>query len=191
MLRQFTVLSLILCVLGLSLVGLGILSESQVRQHQAIHELRTALQARRQQLTVLQRPGMTQRMARLVEDLDTLRIRVLETLTSKPWPEAVRTLDYELRLQPETLREGGEESVSILRLELDVRILNALALLSLLDRIHRGVGIWPQEIRGCTINRQAQGALHAQCVLDIFHWHPLPETETSIRFPAGVSRRAV
>ncbi|ASJ76238.1 hypothetical protein [Granulosicoccus antarcticus] len=169
-------------VLGFLAVGLGgnyWFSSSTSDTIEDVRLTRSQYQTLEQQLNLLQSPGITPLLNTLQEDMDALQIRLVEVMTQQPLPTGVVQVEYEQSVLPHKLEEGNGESISVLRLTLDLAVLHAMGLLEMFDRIDRSIGMWPYETRACELHRLTQQGLSAQCVVDFYHWSDSAERDAA------------
>lgn len=177
-------------MLGLLAIGVSGLywSTSQTAERvENVRQIRAQHQQLEQQLALLHSPGITPLIATLQEDLDALRIRLIEVVTQQPLPAGVLNVGYEQTLMPQVMDTGTGEAVNILRLELTLTVLHSGGLLDVLDTLDRAVGAWPHETRACELQRLPQQTLRAQCAVDFYHWSNPRELE-AVQFEGLHSR---
>ncbi len=178
MLRWSVSLAALLGLLAVGVSGLFWSTSTTAESVENVRLVRAQQQQLEQQLALLQSPGITPLINTLQEDLDTLRIKLVEIVTQQPPPAGVLNVGYEQTLLPQIMDAGTGEAINVLRLELTLRILHSGGLLNILDRIDRAVGAWPHETRACEIQRLPLQILSAQCVVDFYHWSNYRELES-------------
>lgn len=170
MLRWSMSLAVLLVLVAVGVVGIFWSTSSTTKKAEGVRLVRAQHQQLEQQLALLQSPGITPLIDTLQEDLDALRIKLVEVMTQQSLPAGVQKVGYEQTLMPQAMDSGTEEAINVLRLELTLTVLHARALLDMLDRIDRSVGVWPHETRACELQRLPQQILSVRCIVDFYHW---------------------
>lgn len=145
-------------------------SRETARLEESLRMSRSRHQLLEQQVSLVRSPGMQQRLAALEEDLDTLRIRLVEVLTQQARPVGVLSVDFEQLLLPALASDGEIGPVSVLRLELRLIVQHAIGFLEMLEQIDMGVAAWPHETQACRVQRIPEQRLQVECALDFYHW---------------------
>ena len=170
MLRLSVLLAALLGLLTAGVSGLFWSTRTTAESVEDVRRIRAHHQQLEQQLALLQSPGITPLINTLQEDLDALRIKLIEVVTQQPLPAGVLNVAYEQTLMPQLLDSEDGQPIDVLRLELTVTVLHAKGLLDVLDNLDRAVGAWPYETRACELQRLPQQSLRAQCAIDFYHW---------------------
>ena len=188
MLRWSVSLAALLGLVAVAVSGVFWSTSTTAERLENVRRVRTQHQQLEQQLALLQSPDITPVIKTLQEDLDALRIKLVEVVTKQPLPAGVSKVGYEQTMMPQVMDAGGGEAVNVLRLELTLTVLHSRGLLDILDNIDRAVGAWPHETRACELQRLPQQILSAQCVVDFYHWsnHRKLEAVQSERLHPGV-----
>jgi hypothetical protein len=163
-------LALVMAMLASGIAGMFWFARVTSDKFELVRLARAQLQTLDQQFNVLQSPGIAPLIDSLQEDLDTLQIRLVEVMTQQPAPAGVVQVGYEQTLLTQLQDEAGGDSVSVLRLNLNLTVRHSIGLLDMLDRIDDSVAHWPHEIRACELQRLPLQVLSAQCVVDFYHW---------------------
>lgn len=171
-------LFLALGVVTLSIAGIVWCDTMIKNQEEALRVQRSEQQILEQQVNLLQTPDMTRQSLALEEDLDALRIRLVEALTQIPQPVGVLSVDYEQAVLSAPLGSSTVEPVSVLRLQLTLTVQHAIGFLNLLQRIDEAIVVWPHETQACRLQRMPQNHLQVSCALDFYHWGPGAESGT-------------
>ncbi|MGQ7845371.1 hypothetical protein ACUNV4_12890 [Granulosicoccus sp. 3-233] len=163
-------LLLALCLGLISLLAIAWFDRMTAHRTETLRLARSELQTLQLQMNLLQTPDMGLTLAHLEEDLDALRIRLVELLTQHPRPEGVLAVEFEQSILPRALQDAGAETVRVLRLELEMVVQHAVAFLEMLARVDEAVPVWPHEVQACMIHRKTPEGLQLACVLDFYHW---------------------
>lgn len=164
------------CLVIAACLGSKLWSDRRDEHRQsALRSVRVHLQQLRQQLGVLETPGVRERVQAMPATLEALQIRLVESLEKQAWPSLIEQVNYEMSILTDSPFHGevGDEPGRVLRLELSLVAGNGIAFLSLLERVDAAVGGWPQETRGCSLQRREPSSLQIACAIDIYHWQPV------------------
>lgn len=191
MLRWSVLLAALLGLLAIGVSGIFWSTRTTAESVENVRRVRVQHQQLEQQLALLQSPGIAPLINTLQEDLDALRIKLIEVVTQQPLPAGVLNVGYEQTLMPQLMDTGAGESIDVLRLELTLTVLHARGLLDVLENLDRAVGAWPHETRACELQRLPQQSLRAQCAVDFYHWSHSRELEAvqSERLHSGLMAR--
>lgn len=163
-------LTLLLCLSAIAVSTMIWFSSLTSDGLESLRVTRSEHQALQQQLSLLTSPDMQIALPLLDEDLDALRIRLVEALTQFPLPAGVIDVTYEQTIQTRTLEGSEPEPVHVLRMELSLVVQHSVGFLRMLERVDEASGIWPHDVRGCRIQRHAGQRLAAHCALNFYHW---------------------
>lgn len=192
-LRGVVSLIVALSLIVMSSLAMNRFSSAAASDLEELRMIRYERQTLQQQIKLLERPDMQPSLVMLTEEMDSLRIRLIEALTQTPLPVAVQAVDYELAILPATLEAeepGLPETgpVSVLRMELSLAVQHSGGLLRMLDLIGKASGVWPHETRGCSLHRTGQRQLTARCALNVYHWqHQRPHETTSVSWDEALT----
>jgi len=166
------------CIILISYLYYQSTKEQVSRATDQLRHSRILLQRAERQLQRLN-DARVHRLSRIVgEDVDVIQIRLAEFLRQYPTSDDASVLAFEQGILPVSISTASDtetddllpEFVKILRLNVDVSISHAPALLALLDELEQTIGGWPMDVRACDIRKTPQSRLNASCVVDIYHW---------------------
>jgi len=117
----------------------------------------------------------------LGEEISLTQIRLANHLSGQANSALNGVVDYEQSLlQPDRVRVSqpmlampASDTLSVIRLDFTAQLSNGADFISLLGQLGKVIGGWPFTINGCSITRLPMQILQARCVVDIFHWQPL------------------
>lgn len=166
------------CIILISYLYYQSTEEEVSRATDQLRHSRILLQRAERQLQRLNDAGV-HRLSRTVgEDVDVVQIRLAEFLRQYPISDDVSVQAFEQSILPVFISTASDtetddrfpEFVKILRLNVDVSISHAPALLALLEELEQTLGGWPMDVRACDIRKTPQSRLNARCVVDIYYW---------------------
>lgn len=136
------------------------------------------LQRAEQQLQRLSDAGTNPLTRTVGEQVEHIQIRLAEFLRLYPESDDVSVRAFEQSMLPVSLYTVGTtehegalpEFIQILRLNIDVSVSHAPALLTLLDEIEQTIAGWPVDVRACDIRKTPLSRLNSRCVMDIYYW---------------------
>lgn len=166
------------CIIVISYLYYQSAEEKVSRATDQLRHSRVLLQRAEQQLQRLNDARMHHLSRTVGEDIDLVQIRLAEFLRQYPASDDVSVQAFEQSMLPVSISTASDtetdglfpEFIKILRLNVDVTILHAPALITLLDELEKTIGGWPMDVRACDIRKTAQFRLNARCVVDIYYW---------------------
>lgn len=171
MLRRSGRLFLTLGFAAVSMMLMAWFDSMSADRAEALRMTRSELQTLEQQINLLKAPDMQKTLEVLEEDLDSLRIRLVEVLTQLPQPASVLSVEYEHAVLAQALEDTDSDTIKVLRLELRMVVQHAIGFLDMLTRIDEAIPVWPHDVQACMIQRTAQEHLQVACALDFYHWN--------------------
>lgn len=171
MLRRSGRLFLALGFAAVSMMLMAWFDSMSADRAEALRVTRSDLQTLEQQINLLKTPDIQKTLEVLEEDMDSLRIRLVEVLTQLPQPASVLSVEYEHAVLSQALEDTDSDTIKVLRLELRMIVQHAMGFLEMLTRIDEAIPVWPHDVQACMIHRTTQEHLQVACALDFYHWN--------------------